>query len=293
MIIETVGVRWSVAMRRLLLVAVMCGAVTAAQAADLSDLPILRGSFSDGLSRGSVNWAGVYVGGQVTHGSADMNFTNSGQDLLAKLLNNVDLEAQFDISKWPLLSTTHMQSSGYGGFIGYNFQWSDAIVGIELNYTHGNFFGASSGSQSRVFSYPTDYLSTAAVSSSSSMRITDYGSLRVRGAYAVDCFLPYAFVGMALGQANINRRADTYLYYQYVGSAIPRLPNIGPATDSLTDNANSHFISGLAAGLGIDVMLYAGLFLRAEWEYLRFSSSDNTTVDANINTVRAGLGYKF
>jgi len=29
--------------------------------------------------------------------------------------------------------------------------------------------------------------------------------------------------------------------------------------------------------------------MRAEWEYLRFT----TTVDTNINTVRAGLGYKF
>jgi outer membrane immunogenic protein len=280
-------------MRGLLLTAVMFGVVTTAQAADLSDLPILRGSFSDGLTRGSVNWAGVYIGGQVTHGAADMNFTNSGQDLLAKVLNNVDLETQFDISKWPLLSTAHMQSSGYGGFVGYNFQWSDALVGIELNYTHGDFFGGSSGSQARSFQYPVGYLSTAAVSSSSSMRITDYGSLRVRGGYAVDCFLPYAFVGVALGQANIDRRADASLYYQYVGSAIPPLPNIGPTTHSLTDNANSHFISGLAGGLGIDVMLYEGLFLRAEWEYLLFSSSDNTTVDATINTVRAGLGYKF
>lgn len=277
-------------MRRFVVVAAMWGAVSAAHAADL---PVLRGSFSDGLSRGNVNWAGVYIGAQATHGAADMNFTNSGQDLLAKLLNNVDLEAQFDISKWPLLSTAHMQSSGYGGFFGYNFQWSDALIGIELNYTHGNFFGASSGSQARSFQYPTDYLSTAAVSSSSSMKITDYGSLRVRGGYAFDCFLPYGFVGVALGQANINRRADTYLYYQYVGAAVPPLPNIGPATYSLTDNANSHFIYGLAGGLGIDFMLYAGLFLRAEWEYLRFSSRDNTTVDATINTVRAGLGYKF
>jgi outer membrane immunogenic protein len=29
--------------------------------------------------------------------------------------------------------------------------------------------------------------------------------------------------------------------------------------------------------------------MRAEWEYLRFTSS----IDTNINTVRAGLGYKF
>jgi outer membrane immunogenic protein len=275
-------------MRRFVLATAMVGMACGAQAADL---PVLRGSFSEAPTRATVNWAGVYFGGQVTHGAADMNFTNSGQDLLAKLLNNVDLEAQFNISKWPLLGTAHMQNSGYGGFVGYNFQWADALIGIELNYTHGNFFGASSGSQTRSFQYPTDYLATATASSSASMRITDYGSLRVRGGYAFDCFLPYGFVGVALGQANINRRADIDLYYQYVGGPPPKPDLAGNGT--LTDNANSHFISGLAGGLGIDVMLYAGLFLRAEWEYLRFSSSDNTTVNTTVNTVRAGLGYKF
>jgi outer membrane immunogenic protein len=36
-------------------------------------------------------------------------------------------------------------------------------------------------------------------------------------------------------------------------------------------------------------MLYSGLFLRAEWEYLRFTEA----VDTSVNTVRVGLGYKF
>jgi outer membrane immunogenic protein len=261
----------------------MCGGVAGAQAADL---PILRGALTEGLTRSTVNWQGVYAGGHVSHGAADMDFTNSGQDLLAKLLNNVDLEAQFDISKWPLLGKSHMQSSGYGGFVGYNFQWSDAIIGLELNYTHGNFFGSNSGQQSRSFQYPTDYVSTAAVSSSASMKITDYGSLRVRGAYAIDNFLPYGFVGVAMGQANINRRADASIDYLYVGTN--GLPNMS-ASGFLTDNHNSRFIMGFAGGLGVDVMLYSGLFMRAEWEYLRFTER----VDATVNTVRVGLGYKF
>jgi opacity protein-like surface antigen len=121
------------------------------------------------------------------------------------------------------------------------------------------------------------------------MKVTDYGSLRVRGGYAIDNWLPYGFAGIAMGQANINRRADVGIYSVYTGAAVPPLPNIGPVAYSLTDNANAHFISGFAGGVGVDVMLYAGLFLRAEWEYLRFL----TTVDTTINTVRAGLGYKF
>jgi opacity protein-like surface antigen len=277
--------RWSVAMRRFFLAAVMCGAASVAQAADL---PFLRGSFTEGLSPGRVNWEGGYIGAHASHGASDMNFTNSGQDLLAKLLNNVDVEAQFSISNWPLLGSAHMQSSGYGGFVGYNWQWTDAVVALELNYTHGNFFGSNSGSQGRTFRFPADYLTTAVASSSAYMKVTDYGSLRVRGGYAIDNWLPYGFAGIAMGQANINRRADVDLDYNYVGSAIPGLPSYSAAY-GMTDNANSHFVTGFAGGVGVDVMLYAGLFLRAEWEYLRFV----TKVDTTINTVRAGLGYKF
>lgn len=276
-------------MRRFLLVAMVCGAASAAQAADMPDLPFLRGSFTEGLSASTVNWGGAYIGGHASHGAADMDFTNSGKDLLEKLLNNVDLEAQFNISQWPLAGKSHMQNSGFGGFIGYNYQFTEAVIGVELNYTHGNFFGSSSGSQARSFQYPTDYVTSATASSSASMKITDYGSLRGRAAYPVGNFLPYGFVGFALGQANINRRADVDLRYQYVGAAIPPLPNYS-GNYNLTDNAPSQFIVGFAGGAGIDIMLYAGLFLRAEWEHLRFSAK---SVETSVNTVKAGLGYKF
>lgn len=277
-------------MRRFLLVAVMCGAASVAQAADMPDLPFLRGSFTEGLSTATVNWGGAYIGGHVSHGAADMDFTNSGKDLLEKLLNNVDLQTQFNISDWPVGGKAHAQASGVGGFIGYNYQFTEAVIGIELNYTHGNFFGSSSGSQARSFQYPADYLSSAAISSSASMKLTDYGSLRGRAAYPIGNFLPYGFVGFGLAQADINRRADTSIYYQYTGAAVPPLPNIGPVNNSLTDNAKSQFIVGFAAGAGIDIMLYAGLFLRAEYEHLRFSAKN---VETSVNTVKAGLGYKF
>jgi outer membrane immunogenic protein len=279
---------WSVAMRRFLLVAAILGTAASAQAADMPDF--LRGSFTAPVAR--TNWQGVYIGGQASYGAADMDFTNSGQDLLKKLLNNVDVEQQFNISSWPLQTKTNTQNSGFGGFLGYNSQWTDVVVGVELNYVHGKFFNSSQGSQARTFFFPTDYQTTAFVSSSSSMTITDFGSLRVRGGYALGCFLPYLFGGVALGQANINRSASYDLKYTYVGSQIPRLPDIpvvGTLSDSLSDTANAHFIYGYSGGLGIDMMLFANLFVRAEWEYMRFTAP----VDTTVNTVRAGIGYKF
>ena len=118
------------------------------------------------------------------------------------------------------------------------------------------------------------------------MRMTDFGSLRLRGGYAVGSFLPYGFVGVAMGQADINRRADADLFYLYVGTQ--GLPNLS-SSGFLTDNANKHFVTGFATGLGLDWMVCANIFLRAEWEYLRFTS----TVDTSVNTVRVGAGYKF
>ena len=276
-------------MRRLLLAAVICGAAQGAYAADMpDDLPFLRGSQPPSLSTVRTVWQGFYIGGQASYGSADMDFKNSGKELLERLLNNIDVEGQYHLSTWPLGGTSSNRNSGFGGFLGYNVQMEDVVFGVEANYIHGKFYGASSGGQGRSFSYPTDYLTSAFVQSNASMQITDFGSLRLRGGYSFGCFLPYAFVGMAMGRADIQRNANYNLYYQYVGTQVPPLPDLS-GSGSLSDNANAHFIYGYAAGLGIDMMIFDGLFLRAEWEFLRFTAP----VDTVVNTVRAGVGYRF
>src|ERR1044072_6609162 len=99
-------------MRRFLLVAAIVGTATAAQAADMPDF--LRGSFTAPVTR--PNWQGAYIGGQASYGAADMDFTNSGKDLLEKLLNNIDIQHQFKISDWPLQGKISTQNSGFGGF---------------------------------------------------------------------------------------------------------------------------------------------------------------------------------
>jgi opacity protein-like surface antigen len=58
---------------------------------------------------------------------------------------------------------------------------------------------------------------------------------------------------------------------------------------SATNVTADHMIYGYTMGLGVDIKLAGGLFMRAEWEYVRFVDQ----VETNVNTVRAGLGYKF
>jgi opacity protein-like surface antigen len=42
-------------------------------------------------------------------------------------------------------------------------------------------------------------------------------------------------------------------------------------------------------GVGVDIMLVGGLFGRVEYEYQRVTSN----FESNVNSVRAGIGYKF
>lgn len=273
---------WSVAMRRFLLSVVMCVAVSAAQAADLPDLPILRGGYADSLTS-RVNWQGVYVGGQGGFGTSDMNFTGATQSVAAHLLADTAIENSGQVSSWPVGGKVSVHGDGIGGFVGYNSQWDDIVLSVELNYMHGKFGGTETDSLSRFFTDSNGTVDSVTNQSIASMQISDMGTLRGRAGYAWGVFLPYAFGGVALGQANIIRTAHIF-GNQFIAPAT----NV-PFDVSATDAKNSHFIYGYSAGLGVDVMLLSCLFLRAEWEYVRFTSS----IDTDINTFKLGLGYKF
>jgi len=288
MIGAKLGVDWSVAMRGVVVAAVMLGVVSAAQAADMPDLPILRGGFTDGLTTSRINWEGFYVGGQAGYGSSDKNFNGSTSTMTAALLADTLIESAMQVSQWNLgLGKNSSRSSGYGAFLGYNLQWDDVVLGIEASYLHGTFGGSTSATEARNsgVALSDGNFHNVTATSTAAISISDMATFRGRAAYSFGCFLPYAFGGFALGNAEISRS----IFVQDSVSTVAA----GPYTDlqplSATDAVHNHLIYGYTGGLGIDINLIGGLFMRAEWEYLRFT----TSVDTSINTVRAGLGYKF
>jgi opacity protein-like surface antigen len=274
-------------MRRFLLAMMMCGAAAGAQAADLPDLPILRGSVTEGFSRSSVNWQGFYIGGQGGYGSSDENFAGSNKNMLAALLDHNVIE-EMQVSQWNLgLGKQSARSSAYGGFAGYNWQWDDVVIGLEASYLHGKFGGAATASKALTSGWALSdgFFHDVAVDSKASISVSDMATLRARAAYAWGCFLPYAFAGVAIGNADISHSVT-------VRDAVSNVitgPFFPLGTLNSTDAVHNHLVYGYSGGLGVDVNLVGGLFMRAEWEYVRFTSS----IDTSINTVRAGLGYKF
>jgi len=253
-------------MRRLLLAAAMLGTVSAAHAADMPDLPFLRGSFTDGLSRSNVNWEGYYVGGQGEYGAITSKISST---------INSDIQSTFvtpgPAYNWQPLAFAHSNSAGYGAFAGYNGQWDDVVLGVEANYIHGGF-KSTSNSVGQTFNNLNAVIATTATSAV--VGVSDFGSLRARAGYAWGCFLPYAFIGGGVGSQTVDRYA----------SASPS--SVQPAT---TFASKSKLVYGYSGGLGFDAMLVGGLFVRVEYEYLRVTSD----IESNVNSVRAGLGYKF
>ena len=266
----------------------MSAAVSGARAADMPDLPFLRGSYNDTpVLRAGPIWQGYYIGGQAGVGRSDMNFVGATRDMAARLLNGLTIENEYQVSQWPTLGKTTKGGTGYGGFAGYNSQWDDVVIGVEASYLHGSYGGSATGSMGRSFNTTDGYTNGVDYRSDASILISDVATLRARAAYAYYNFLPYVFGGAAIGLGDISRSA-TISGVQVNASAQPGFTNI-PFSLSATDSVSRRLLIGYTAGVGVDVNLIGGLFLRAEYEYIRFTS----TVDTNINTVRAGLGYKF
>jgi len=271
-------------MRRFAAAMMLAGVVQGAQAADMPDLPILRGSLIDGPST-YVNWRGFYAGAQGGIGSSDMNFSGTTSSIVAKLLDGTTIENSGQTSQWPVLGKKSQQGSGFGGFVGYNFQWDDIVLGVEANYMHGDFGGSDSGTMSRFFTDANNFTDYVDYNASAQFKIRDMGSVRGRVGWAWNNFLPYAFGGVSLGQADVIKSAQ--VSGTQVNNAAPF--QTVPFSVSQTEGQSSRFIYGYAAGLGMDVMLFGNVFVRGEWEYLKFVGP----VDTSINTFRGGLGYRF
>ncbi|HEY0236156.1 MAG TPA: outer membrane beta-barrel protein [Afipia sp.] len=272
----------------MLLVVVLAGSARVAQAADMPDfsnMP-LRGP----ISSGPVNWQGYYVGGQAGYGSGDMNFSGSNQGLIAKALgpNNILQDVVSSVAE--ANGKVSVRQTTFGGFVGYNGQWDDVVLGFEANYMHGKFSAASTAAPvplTYVTPFSDGRYHTVGLVSSQSVSITDMGTLRARAGYVVGNFLPYVFGGLSLGRADISSNVtitDRSAANFADSSTAPR------TTYAATDSTSGKMLYGYSAGLGTEVMLAGNLFGRVEWEYLRFV---NAGADVNINTVRGGIGYKF
>ncbi len=285
-------------MRRLLLGAVMCSVVTGARAADMPDF--LRGSFSDGLSTATHNWDGYYVGGQFGFATSEIDFSHAPKSMTDFMLRDSVLQAP--VGGWSLLPKNHVQATGFGAFVGRNWQYYDAVFGIEANYSYmNNLASSASDSMERLITNPPGetvpsghtYIYDTALGGGAALQLKDYVTLRGRVGWSGGDFMPYAFGGLAIGRADVSRFATvSYVKIDQDNTTTPGTTTTGAlVTMTQPEQRVNSFIFGWTGGLGLEYALFNCFILRGEWEHVGFSNAKDISV--NLNNFRLGAAYQF
>ena len=137
------------------------------------------------------------------------------------------------------------------------------------------------------------------------VQIKDVITLRGRAGWATGNFLPYVFGGVAVGRMDVARSVTssgnlqddydvtttTIVGLQTISNTVHhtdfyQLPTLGQS-----EERTNSIVAGWTGGLGLEYMLWGNVFMRGEWEYIKFLSVKDTTV--SMNSLRAGIGYKF
>lgn len=294
-------------MRRLLGALLLVCVGTPALAADL-DSSWLRGSSSFPADPPNYQrWSGVYGGAQLGEDFRGIDFRSGGTDMITNIAGQDGNFTGIPLTSFTQLTTMNTKGPSYGGFVGYNYQIDDVVMGFELNFSRSAVQASQTDTASRNYyvcaGAPTSSSSCASpgvlestkftVTNNGTATVNDYGTLRARFGWAYGNFLPYVFGGVSVSQIDTMRLVNvTYASYCTVasGSCIP-IGNSSTGGITQSDLSHGKWVLGFDAGLGIDYALTRNVFLRFEAEYLQLGSTNDIKVsDA---TARVGAGLKF
>lgn len=245
---------------RIASIAVLAASISApALAADLFDAP-LRGTQHG--SEPIAHWGGFYAGGHVGISRADSDFSGVANSVTATVpafsVYRRDLVDEFR-NKWK-----EADGRSFGAFVGYNTQFDEVVLGIEADFTRMSL-------TARRDVYIPDRFSLNTLEGHASLDLRDVATLRARAGYTIGAFMPFVTGGIAVG------RGKTVHDFNLPGFR--------------DDDSREAWSVGLTGGAGVDVALSRNLFLRGEWQYIRFG--DLAGVQANVHNLRAAAGLKF
>jgi outer membrane immunogenic protein len=149
------------------------------------------------------------------------------------------------------------------------------------------------------------YTFNTTLTGNGSLQVKDVVTFRGRAGWATGDFLPYVFGGLAVGRMDVARSVtskvvlrddQTVTTVDAFGNTTtfnlaPVFSNVPQLSLTASEQRGNEFVAGWTGGLGGEYMVWNGLFVRAEWEYIKFLSTKDTIVQ--MNSVRAGIGYKF
>jgi outer membrane immunogenic protein len=261
---------------------------------DLPNVPILRGSAQPPAPVVSVGpatftrWSGFYFGGDFSFNNGTSDFSSATAPGVEFALQSTVVQQTFTPSQLSLLGKGVGDAFGGGGFLGYNTQWQDLVLGVEGNYMHTSVNTAATTPSTfqiaRAFNPAAGNVTSISLSKASgSLSLTDYGEARFRAGYVVGNFLPYGFVGMAVGMGSYSISTHLDLF-------CGALECTGFPLDPGSSQSNALFW-GYSVGAGLDWKLTPNLFLRGEFDFDQFAPISN--ISLALISGRVGAGFKF
>lgn len=276
-----------------LLTALALSAIATAPALG-ADFPVLRGGFAP-LSAPAgeadqTQWEGFYAGGHYQYSAGRfLSPVTSPNTLMPNFYNGSSVPAGFQIADVYSLGLGTRNRGGFGGFVGYNWIFGDAMVGLEADVTKLSLGYTSVQSLTRTnLVAPGGQVGSATLTGSTSAKLDGYATIRARAGWAAGSYMPYMTGGIAVGKGSYGSTLDLQ-YAAADPAAPPVLPAIsGQQTQSI--GKKDVYVLGGTLGAGVDVLLAANILLRAEYQYVRFFG---TSIPLDLHTVRAGVGVKF
>ena len=242
---------------------------------------------------GRFDWSGFYFGGGVGINETKFKPGEGLRNLANSAFRNTDLIAERDMGSF-INDLPDKRDSGtkFFGITGYNYLFDDVVLGVEADYTR-------SGHEYRV----TDYIARRSTMSSGRVydwamatdqaaKLNDYATLRLRMGWAYGRIMPFATIGAALGRFNTTSTidADILIVNNANQANETRVRASGYPLRVGTIRKNTYAF-GLAGGVGVDWALTDNLFLRAEYQIVRFAEVEGTTTTVNTGRVAAALKF--
>lgn len=277
----------------------LAGAVTT-DAASAADYPVLRGSQIDDAPPAPefdsrMNWSGFYVGGGAGVSSTKFEPGNGLQNLANYAYRNTLLGSEVNMgSLVGNLPSKSDSGSTFFGFTGYNFAFGDVILGLEADYTRSNqeylisdFIGRRSTTSDGTIN---DYTLTTRHGAA----LKDYATARIRMGWAYGRIMPFATIGGAVGRFDTTSTIDATWRFTRTNAVTGAIENnvVASGYPLRVGSTKSNVCGfGLTAGGGIDMALTENLFLRAEYQIIRFADVEGTTTTVNTGRVAAALKF--
>ena len=185
------------------------------------------------------SWTGFYIGLNGGYGW--------GHDPVTFSPANAAAVPYFAAGAVPGSITTNPQGGLFGGQIGYNYQWSSFVAGVETDFDWADIRGTGAVSTTAVGFAP--------FTTSAQQKLTSLGTFRGRLGFAADRALFYGTGGLAYGRTQLNTSVLT--------------PTIGCGPAGVcAASSSTQWQTGWTAGAGVEYAFAAGW--SGKIEYLHY-----------------------